>query len=48
MTIANYQQILITDYLLLIIYVYVCDIFYYLLTVSISTWFCNLVNIHGM
>ena len=33
-------------YLLMIIYVYVCDLFYCLLTLFVSVWFCNLVRIH--
>ena len=49
MTIANYQQTLIADYLffiIMIIYVgiYLCDLSCYLLNISISIWFCNFVK----
>jgi hypothetical protein len=48
-TIASYQQIFIADYLffiIMIIYlgIYLCDLMCYLLTISVSIRFCNLVK----
>lgn len=48
-TIVSYQQTFIADYLffiIMIIYVgiYLCDLLCYLLTISMSIWFCNLVK----
>ena len=49
--IDNYQQVFITDYLLLIVIDYL-RIFkclsYCRSIIFISTWLCNLVRIHGM
>jgi hypothetical protein len=45
MIVANYQQVFVTDYCCL--FVCVCDLFYCVLTISISTCFCNLVRIYG-
>ena len=39
MTVTNYQHLL-----LIIIYVYVCDLLYYLLTISTSVWFVSVLG----
>ena len=51
MTVDNYQQVFITDYLLVIVIDYLSIfkcLLYCMSTISISTWFCNLVRIREM